>query len=92
MSKSTGQLHRPRKAPRSRVDNYCARRAALSICCEPPRSAAIWIGREADFNKSFNELANVVGNCLNRTIKMIGRYRDGILPGRRRKRFDRRRI
>ncbi|HEY8747323.1 MAG TPA: methionine--tRNA ligase [Tepidisphaeraceae bacterium] len=35
---------------------------------------------DADFNKSFNELANVVGNCLNRTIKMIGRYREGVLP------------
>jgi methionyl-tRNA synthetase len=35
---------------------------------------------DADFKKSFNELANVVGNCLNRTIKMIGRYRNGILP------------
>ncbi|MGH7179734.1 MAG: methionine--tRNA ligase [Tepidisphaeraceae bacterium] len=35
---------------------------------------------EADFNKSFNELANVVGNCLNRTVKMIGRYRGGVLP------------
>lgn len=35
---------------------------------------------EPDFNKSFNELANVVGNCLNRTVKMIGRYRNGQLP------------
>ena len=35
---------------------------------------------DADFHKSFNELANVVGNCLNRTVKMIGRYRGGILP------------
>ncbi len=35
---------------------------------------------DADFLKSFNELANVVGNCLNRTVKMIGRYRGGILP------------
>jgi methionyl-tRNA synthetase len=35
---------------------------------------------QADFDKSFNELANVVGNCLNRTIKMIGRYRGGVLP------------
>jgi methionyl-tRNA synthetase len=34
----------------------------------------------ADFDKSYNELANVVGNCLNRTIKMIGRYRDGVVP------------
>src|SRR5207244_294254 len=33
-----------------------------------------------DFNKAFNELANVVGNCLNRTVKMIGRYRGGVLP------------
>ena len=35
---------------------------------------------EGDFNKAFNELANVVGNCLNRTVKMIGRYRGGVLP------------
>jgi methionyl-tRNA synthetase len=35
---------------------------------------------QGDFEKSFNELANVVGNCLNRTVKMIGRYRDGVLP------------
>lgn len=35
---------------------------------------------DADFQKSFNELANVLGNCLNRTIKMIHRYRGGKLP------------
>jgi methionyl-tRNA synthetase len=35
---------------------------------------------ESDFTKSFNELKNVVGNCLNRTLKMIDRYRGGILP------------
>jgi methionyl-tRNA synthetase len=35
---------------------------------------------ESDFTKSFNELKNVVGNCLNRTIKMIDRYRGGVLP------------
>jgi len=35
---------------------------------------------DADLTKSFNELKNVVGNCLNRTIKMIERYRGGILP------------
>lgn len=35
---------------------------------------------DADFTKAFNELANVVGNCLNRTIKMTGRYRGGVLP------------
>jgi methionyl-tRNA synthetase len=35
---------------------------------------------DADFVKSHNELANVVGNCLNRTVKMIGRYRGGVLP------------
>jgi methionyl-tRNA synthetase len=34
---------------------------------------------EADFLKSFNELANVLGNCLNRTLKMIGKYRGGVL-------------
>ena len=30
---------------------------------------------DADFHKSFNELANVVGNCLNRTLNMAGKYR-----------------
>jgi methionyl-tRNA synthetase len=35
---------------------------------------------DGDFLKSFNELKNVVGNCLNRTIKMIDRYRQGVLP------------
>jgi methionyl-tRNA synthetase len=35
---------------------------------------------DADFLKSFNELKNVVGNCLNRTIKMIDRYRGGVVP------------
>jgi methionyl-tRNA synthetase len=35
---------------------------------------------DADFQKSFAELANVVGNCLNRTVKMIERYRGGVLP------------
>jgi methionyl-tRNA synthetase len=35
---------------------------------------------DGDFLKSFNELANVVGNCLNRTIKMIHKYRGGVVP------------
>ncbi|HZL34660.1 MAG TPA: methionine--tRNA ligase [Tepidisphaeraceae bacterium] len=35
---------------------------------------------EGDFNKSFNELANVVGNCLNRTLNMAGKYRGKLPP------------
>ncbi len=35
---------------------------------------------EVDFKKAFNDLANVVGNCLNRVLRMIGRYRGGVLP------------
>ena len=35
---------------------------------------------DGDFVKSFNELANVLGNCLNRNVKMVGRYRAGVLP------------
>lgn len=35
---------------------------------------------DADLHKAFNELKNVVGNCLNRTVKMIERYRGGVLP------------
>ena len=35
---------------------------------------------DADFIKSFNELANVVGNLLNRTLNMLNKYRSGALP------------
>ena len=35
---------------------------------------------DADMAKSFKELADVVGNCLNRTVKMIGRYFNGVVP------------
>ena len=35
---------------------------------------------DSEFNNSFNELANVVGNCLNRIINMTTRYRGGVLP------------
>jgi methionyl-tRNA synthetase len=35
---------------------------------------------DGDLTKSFNELKNVVGNCLNRTVKMVERYRGGVLP------------
>jgi methionyl-tRNA synthetase len=35
---------------------------------------------DGDFQKCFLELANVVGNGLNRTVKMIGRYHGGLLP------------
>jgi methionyl-tRNA synthetase len=35
---------------------------------------------DADFHKSFNELANVTGNCLNRTLNMAGKYRGKVPP------------
>ena len=35
---------------------------------------------ETDFNKAFKELSDVLGNCLNRIVKMVGRYRGGVLP------------
>ena len=35
---------------------------------------------DADFNKSYNELSRVVGNCLNRILKMVGNYRSGVIP------------
>ena len=35
---------------------------------------------KAKFHEAFNELGNVLGNCLNRTINMIGKYRDRALP------------
>jgi methionyl-tRNA synthetase len=35
---------------------------------------------DADFNKSYAELGNVLGNLLNRALKMIGNYRGGVVP------------
>jgi methionyl-tRNA synthetase len=35
---------------------------------------------DADFGKAFNELANVLGNGLNRTLKMTNNYRGGQIP------------
>jgi methionyl-tRNA synthetase len=43
-----------------------------------------WTGRkegtDVDFHKAFNELANVIGNCLNRTLNMAGKYRGQLPP------------
>ena len=36
---------------------------------------------EAELDKTYNELGNVLGNCLNRLLNMAGKYRDGVLPG-----------
>lgn len=35
---------------------------------------------ETNFTKSYNELVNVLGNLLNRTLKMINNYRGGVIP------------
>jgi methionyl-tRNA synthetase len=35
---------------------------------------------DADFHKAFNELANVIGNCLNRDLNMAGKYRGQLPP------------
>jgi methionyl-tRNA synthetase len=35
---------------------------------------------DADFTKTYKELKNVVGNCLNRLLVMLGKYRGGIVP------------
>jgi methionyl-tRNA synthetase len=35
---------------------------------------------DADFAKAYKELKNVVGNCLNRLLVMVGKYRNGVLP------------
>lgn len=33
-----------------------------------------------DFAKTYKELSDVLGNCLNRILKMTGNYRQGLLP------------
>ena len=35
---------------------------------------------DADFEKSYNELLKVLGNCLNRVLSMTNKYRGGLLP------------
>ena len=32
------------------------------------------------FNKSFDELVNVLGNLLNRVLNMVNKYRGGVIP------------
>jgi methionyl-tRNA synthetase len=36
--------------------------------------------KDTDFNAAFNELANVLGNLLNRNLNMLGKYRGRTLP------------
>ena len=36
--------------------------------------------KEAELNSAYTELGNVVGNLLNRTLNMIGKYRNGVVP------------
>ena len=35
---------------------------------------------DADFNRSYAELGNVLGNLLNRVLNMVNKYRGGVLP------------
>lgn len=35
---------------------------------------------DADFNKSYAELGNVLGNLLNRGLNMVNKYRGGVIP------------
>ena len=39
-----------------------------------------WV--DAELARSFSELSNTVGNCLQRTLKMVARYRNSLLPAR----------
>jgi methionyl-tRNA synthetase len=36
---------------------------------------------EDEFQAAFRELADRVGNCLNRVLKMLNNYRQGVVPG-----------
>lgn len=36
--------------------------------------------KDAEYNAAVNELANVVGNLLNRVLTMVNKYRGGVLP------------
>ena len=36
--------------------------------------------QDAEVAKAYSELGNVVGNLLNRVLKMVGKYRDGVVP------------
>jgi methionyl-tRNA synthetase len=45
-----------------------------------------WV--DSDLERAFDELAKVVGNCLNRITTMVGRYRAGVLPDGPRSSFE----
>jgi methionyl-tRNA synthetase len=76
--KSTGGVT-PLSEIRQLVANYSLDALRYYLLRAAPFGSDLEWSQE-EFDKSFNELANVVGNCLNRVIKMIGLYRGGIVP------------
>lgn len=76
------------------LGNFISREKIAEICEDYSRDAfryyllrAVTFGSDGDFSlemfrQTYNvDLANGVGNLLSRTVKMIDKYFDGILPG-----------
>lgn len=73
-----GQLHRPRQSAQAGTSyGYDALRYYL-LRAAPFGSDLDWT--DSDFNKAYNELKKVLGNCLNRVLKMVGTYRGNVPP------------
>ena len=75
------------------LDNFISRQMIAEICAEYSRDVyryhllrAVSFGADGDFSreglqKGYNtDLANGVGNLLSRTVNMIGRYFEGLVP------------
>jgi len=75
------------------LGNFISRQTIAEICAEYSRDVfryfllrAVPFGADGDFSRAMlktrynNELANGVGNLLSRTVNMIGRYCDSVVP------------
>jgi methionyl-tRNA synthetase len=75
------------------LGNFISREQIADICREYSRDVyryfllrAVAFGADGDFSRAAlrlrynNDLANGVGNLLSRTVNMIGRYFDGLVP------------
>ena len=75
------------------LGNFISRETIAEICREYSTDVYRWFllrsvafGSDGDFSRDMlrqrynTELANGVGNLLNRTVNMVGRYFDGVVP------------
>ena len=79
MSKIAGELHRPGAAPRRSCARYGEDALRYYLLRAAPFGSDLdW--NDAEFDKTLQRAGQRRGQLLNRTLNMVGKYRDGTLP------------